>query len=328
MMKMLSFTVSAIALTLSAGEALASDLPSRRAPPPPPYFEPAPVATWTGFYAGVNAGGTWAQSNSVNVWSAPILTGDPTVNMFPVPTAGAAALAASGTLPSSSSGFIGGGQIGYNSQISSNFVAGIEADIQGIGGGGGSSGQSNVVTAPISVVGVPAPNNFVGTTISAAKSLDYIGTVRGRIGYLFTPTLLAYATGGLAYGGVSSSTSVAGTTMGYNLGLAAGNAAYFSNGGFSDTRVGWTAGGGLEWMFLSNWSAKFEYLYYNLGSVSYSAGIPASIVQSGTTGGLPVGSAFYALASQSSASFNGHIVRAGLNYHFNWAAPAPLVAKY
>jgi len=328
MMKRLSFTCSTIALALSAGAALASDLPSRKEPPPPPYFAPERVANWTGFYVGVNAGGTWSQSDSVNVSSASILTADPALNLFAVPTSGAAALAASGTVPSSSSGFIGGGQIGYNWQFNNNFVAGFEADIQGIAGEGGSSTQSNVVTAPIGYNGNPAPNNFVGTTIGASRSLDYIGTVRGRIGYLFTPTLLGYATGGLAYGGVSSRTSIVGSTLGFNLGLAAGNAPYFSNGGFSDTRVGWTAGGGLEWMFLPNWSAKFEYLYYDLGSVSYSAGVSASIVQPGALSMLPVGSPFYALASQSSASFNGHIVRAGLNYHFSWAAPAPLVAKY
>ncbi|HEY8071755.1 MAG TPA: hypothetical protein VIE47_07300 [Methylocystis sp.] len=33
-------------------------------------------------------------------------------------------------------------------------------------------------------------------------------------------------------------------------------------------------------------------------------------------------------ASQTSAQFNGHIIRAGVNYHFNWGAPAPVVAKY
>jgi outer membrane immunogenic protein len=254
------------------------------------------------------------------------VTGNPAINVFPVPTSIAASSAASGALSSHPAGFIGGGQVGYNYQFANSFssvVAGIEADIQGVASGGGSSTVSNVVTAPIAF-----PNNFVDTSISASNRLDYLGTVRGRVGFLFTPTLLAYGTGGLAYGGVSSNTNISGSTVGFNLGLASGNAPYFSNGGFSNTRVGWTVGGGLEWLFLPNWSAKVEYLYYNLGSVSYSAGNPTSIVQPGTTGGLAVGSPFYSLSSQSSTHFNGNIVRVGINYHFNWGAPAPVVAKY
>ena len=50
-----------------------------------------------------------------------------------------------------------------------------------------------------------APGSTAVAAIAASKSLDYLGTVRGRLGYLFTPTLLVYATGGLAYGGVNSS---------------------------------------------------------------------------------------------------------------------------
>jgi outer membrane immunogenic protein len=93
---------------------------------------------------------------------------------------------------------------------------------------------------------------------------------------------------------------------------------WFGHGSFSDTRVGWTAGGGLEWLFAPNWSAKAEYLYYDLGAVTY--------------GGSPIatftGGALFTLnALQSSTRFNGHVVRAGLNYHFNWGT-ALVVAKY
>ena len=66
-------------------------------------------------------------------------------------------------------------------------------------------------------------------------------------------------------------------------------------------------------MFLPNWSAKAEYLYYDLGSVTHSAVL---ITQQGP----------YSV-SQSSTRFNGHIVRVGLNYHFNWGT-APVVARY
>ena len=75
-------------------------------------------------------------------------------------------------------------------------------------------------------------------------------------------------------------------------------------------------------MFLPNWSAKVEYLYYDIGTVTTHGSL---LVQSNSTaGGVPWGIA----GQNTSAKFDGHIVRAGVNYHFNWGAPAPVVAKY
>jgi len=78
--------------------------------------------------------------------------------------------------------------------------------------------------------------------------------------------------------------------------FAAGSANY------SNLLVGWTAGGGMEWMFHPNWSVKAEYLYYDLGAVSTSGPV---------AGTSPSGAPFaaFTLASQASARFNGHIVR-------------------
>jgi outer membrane immunogenic protein len=72
-------------------------------------------------------------------------------------------------------------------------------------------------------------------------------------------------------------------------------------------------------MLLPNWSLKVEYLYYDLSSVSFALS-PLVITN---FAGTPLSTAF----PQSSARFNGNIVRAGLNYHFTWL-PAPIVAKY
>jgi len=312
--RMLLASVGAIAL---AGTAFAADLPLRA--PPPVYVPPPPVMTWTGFYVGLNAGGTWG-SNSVDVTTVPLnaFTG----NAFPGPTSIAAALAATGTQSANTGGFIGGGQIGYNYQFYNNFVAGIEADIQGVAGAHATSNRFGSVDA-LSSVGFPG--NFATVDTTVHQALDYLGTVRGRLGWAITPTLLIYGDGGLAYGGVSSETGIFGQNIGVNLGLCCGNPSFFSNGGISTTRVGWTAGGGVEWMFLPNWSAKVEYLYYNLGSASYSAGFATALAAGGV---IPVGTPIYGLASQSSTHFNGNIVRAGINYHFNWGAPAPIVAKY
>jgi outer membrane immunogenic protein len=88
---------------------------------------------------------------------------------------------------------------------------------------------------------------------------------------------------------------------------------------YNDARIGWTAGGGLEWMFAPNWSAKVEYLYYDLGTASAANVLSAAV---------PAGSLLYGAFYKTSTHFNGQVVRAGLNYHFQWFSPATVVAKY
>src|SRR5918993_5461375 len=108
--------LAATALT-TAGltAASAADLPVRAAPPP--YIAPVPIFTWTGFYAGVNAGWGWRDDDQETV----VLT----------PGAGTPGLAGTLFFPGNGDGgFTGGAQIGYNYQIGS-FVIGAEADIQG-----------------------------------------------------------------------------------------------------------------------------------------------------------------------------------------------------
>src|SRR5208283_4000314 len=134
--------------------------------------------------------------------------------------------------------------------------------------------------------------------------------------------LLVYGTGGLAYGGVNSSVSSVEAVLGPGVGAAV-NSPAFAGGSYSNTRVGWTAGAGLEWMFWPNWSAKFEYLYYDLGSAHYLAG--GAAMNAGPVGGS-YGFGVASILTTASTQFSGHIFRAGLNYHFNWAAPAPVLA--
>ena len=71
---------------------------------------------------------------------------------------------------------------------------------------------------------------------------------------------------------------------------------------------------------MPNWSSKVEYLYYDLGTAT----VPATVAAVFAPGVMTFG----ALGQQVSSRFNGNIVRAGINYHFNWAAPAPVLAKY
>jgi outer membrane immunogenic protein len=262
-------------------------VPYTKAPPPAP--------GWTGYYVGLNAGATWGGQNGIDVVSAG--TFNPSGYNPAIMNQGAAGATAHLSNGNDNGGFIGGGQIGYNYQVA-NWVFGIEADIQGISGG------SRNFTASTSVMdnnGLP-----VTTQLEASKQLDYLGTVRGRLGFLATPTLLLYGTGGLAYGGVKSSASISQLHV---PDFAPGTTSGSTAASFSEARAGWTAGAGLEWLFMPNWSAKAEYLYYDLGDVSYSAGL---LQAADSTGFVR-----YAVSPQVSSRFDGNIVRVGVNYHFN-----------
>ncbi|MGB6175173.1 MAG: outer membrane beta-barrel protein [Methylocella sp.] len=296
-------SAGAMALT---GAAVAADLPSRA--PPPVYLPPPPVFSWTGPYIGLNAGYTWSNQNTVGTFTGDVF-GNPNL-VGGTDFSEASAELATGSVSVKNDGFIGGGQIGYNYQFGNSWVTGLEADFQGIAAGNG----SNLVFRQATVSG------FAGTPIdqnlSSSRSVDWLGTVRGRIGFLITPTFLLYGTGGLAYGDARTRTSI--TQIVESDVFLPDH--YSSFGGFSHALAGWTVGGGLEWLFYPNWSLKVEYLYYDLGRATFalspltnfnSAGIPF-------TGGAP----------SSSTRFNGNIVRAGLNYHFNLWGPAPIVAKY
>ena len=318
-----SLLASASALALT-GAAFAADLA-----PPPDYLAPPPVMTWTGFYAGLNAGYTFGGSNSVDVETASQL---PTSTLIsPVRPDGdrkdgdrkdgreiktqTAILATQFTdvLSLHNSGFIGGGQVGYNLQFANAWLIGIEADIQGTGARGSAS-----AIGIVPIAGLPPSTAQAQSNISVNNAVDYLGTVRGRLGYLVTPTLLIYGDGGFAYGGVHEGVDIASTFPPSGLGLSPGF------GSFTNTRPGWTAGGGLEWLFSPNWSVKAEYLYYDLGRVTFGGG-GLTLATSGPAAGFgPAGTTFFT----DSTRFNGHIVRVGLNYHFNWWGAGPVVAKY
>jgi outer membrane immunogenic protein len=289
-------SAGALALT---GAAFAADL----APPP--------VMTWTGFYAGLNAGYTFGGSNSVDVETASRL---PAVDISPPGQEALEIKTQTATTQSTdvlslhNSGFIGGGQVGYNLQFANAWLIGIEADIQGTGA---RSSASAIGIVPIA--GNPPSTAQAQSNISVNNAVDYLGTVRGRLGYLVTPTLLIYGDGGFAYGGVHEGIDIASTFPPSGLGLSP------AFGSFTKTRPGWTAGGGLEWLFSPNWSVKAEYLYYDLGRITFGGG-GLTLATAGAT--------FFTDLPVASTRFNGHIVRVGLNYHFNWWGAGPVVAKY
>jgi len=168
---------------------------------------------------------------------------------------------------------------------------------------GTASGTSNLL--------VQSPTAIVTQTTTAQQSTDWYGTVRGRLGWLATPNLLLFGTGGFAYGRVSDSANVAFSTSvsivspitGFAFSCAAGPCYLGSS---SAIRTGWTAGGGLEWLLDQHWSAKIEYQFVDLGTET----VLLTALCSGTNCGGKI-SSFNAVFHDR---FN--VVRLGLNYRF------------
>jgi outer membrane immunogenic protein len=307
---MKKFALAVSVLVISAVSASAADLAPQTYTKALP-IEVAPACVWCGWYVGGNVGYSQSEPTSVNssaVVTSPGLFGE----LVPSIPAGPAAGLTTGIPVGSQKGIIGGGQFGYNFQ-SGLFVAGFEADIQGLSG---RATGTSVTTAPL--VGAVPPTN-ANATLTAANSVNWLGTVRGRIGIAAAPNFLIYGTGGLAYGGVNSSTGINQTIL--TIGGAGTNGTFPASGNFAETRVGWTVGAGGEWMFTGNWSAKLEYLHYDLGSANYGTTVSNFAVAGGDI--LP-GTLLYALGQSSSTNFRGDIVRVGINYKFG----GPVVAKY
>jgi len=276
------------AAILVTGAASAADLGR---PAPAPVYTKAPVAvaySWTGFYGGVSGGYGWSADDvntAVGIGQVP-----------PSPQALGDAAALGLHFPTSPKGFLGGGTLGYNVQTG-QFVWGVETDLSWADIKGTST---QGVTAPVA-------GGLAFTTSSGVgeQKIDAFGTLRGRLGFTPMNSLLVYGTGGLAYGHVESNTNIGETT---NTAVVASitNAV----GSASSWRGGWTAGAGLEYAFAPRWTAKAEYLYYDLGTISYNS----------TSTGFHVGAPPFPYNTNSvtsTADFKGNIVRGGINYKFN-----------
>ena len=274
-MKISSLLAVAALATSSAGAAMAADLPMRSAPPAPYYA--APVFTWTGFYIGVNAGASFANTAGL---ATP--AGFTAANGFVNTTNSFGPFRGS----SSGVGFVGGGQAGYNFQTGM-FVYGLETDIDYFGQGGSGTrtfSDTNVYPA-------------AGSTFSLTRrSADgYLGTVRGRVGIAAFDRTLLYVTGGLAYGDYGTSYKLGQFVNGANT----ANVINFSGNPGSDTRIGYAIGAGVEYAITQNISAKAEYLYTDLGSRTYNLTNPQT-------------PAVISVKSDGSSQ----LARVGLNYKF------------
>lgn len=283
--------IVAISSFALAQMASAADLPVK-APvyePPPP-----PVYSWTGFYIGANIGGGWGDRNvgyaANDLLSLGLfLPNFPNLNGAPPPAS------------IHTSGVLGGLQVGYNWQMGSAWLIGAEADIDwsGVKGSASTGGALGQFMFP----------PFVNTV---EEKVEWLGTVRARLGYLPTPNLLAFVTGGFAYGEVeqSGSYTTADATLGTLVRLGYGydcsaNVPCFS-GSASDTAFGGAAGGGLEYAIAKNWTIRGEYLYVSLAG--------KSVIETATA--LPAGTTIPSSFTANFGRTNLNIVRAALNYRF------------
>jgi len=279
--------VAGIVLTAAMNTAQAADMPVK-APIPSAY-------NWTGFYLGANVGYGWgnrsadfAANDSASAFLFGIIL--PAAGGNPAP-------------PTSfkSSGVLGGVQLGYNWQFNSTWLLGLETDIDWAGlKGSGSSGATSF-----------GGNQFVMTS---EERIKWFGTVRARLGYLPMDNLLAYVTGGFAYGRVEHTAPLDSTTgdisafhatFGYNC--FAGTTCFA--GSSSRIATGWTAGTGFEYAVWRNVTLKAEYLYVNLGGNSVTEPALVHATGAGATTALSSITANYGRT-------NFNVARVGVNFRY------------
>lgn len=313
------WVVGAVSLVLSSAPALSADMPYR---PYPPRYAPPPVISWTGFYLGVNAGYSWGVSPfitpSQNV--AMLRVGPPVETQMALTSAAAAAQ----KLSASTNGFSGGLQVGFNWQASEGLLVGIEADAQGFA-------NTKERATSVALLDIPDGNGMqISSFAQGSRSLNYLGTLRARVGYFVMPTLLVYGTAGLAYGGVSGDYGV--TQALVNLPAVEPQAlpgvvpapfaasAWSGQARYQTNRLGWAAGLGVEWMFMPGVTLRGEYLYYSLGT--QTTPVVAMQVPANPATGTAFGN-----VTRATTRFDGHLFRAGVNILFNESSPvaAPIV---
>jgi outer membrane immunogenic protein len=218
-------TTAALFSIVLGQAAVAADMPVKA-----PAAIVAPY-NWSGIYLGGHAGWGWGSSNTV---------------LDAIPSIGVAA----GTPLSSinPSGFMGGGQIGFNWQMNS-IVLGVEGSFSG-------ADLSDSVSCTVA-----------GSTFTCPTKINWLATATGRIGVVVNQRLLGYVKGGAAWEHAKYSLSDP-------LGTVFTAGSTFSS---TDTRLGWLIGVGAEYAFADHWSAFVEYNYMDFGTAAESSFLPAPV---------------------------------------------------
>jgi outer membrane immunogenic protein len=182
--------------------------------------------------------------------------------------------------------FVGGGQVGANYQIN-NVVLGVEGDFDW-------AANNNNVTG-----GVVIPGIGLGHTFAVNSNNTWITTLAGRLGIAYDHWLF-YGKGGAAWVGNNGFT-VTDVTTGLSL-----------TGTNNNSNTGWVAGGGVEWAFANNWTAKIEYDYIGLSNRTFVVPLTSPVLAGDTF----------------TLHRNIQMVTVGINYLFNWGGTAPVTARY
>ncbi len=260
---------------LVVGRTMAADM-AVKAPPPAPV--PVPFFSWSGFYIGGHIGWGWGDFD----FRDPYVKLNEPILIFPGLILG---------VPLErhfhGNSFLGGLQAGVNAQYHS-IVVGIEGDISWMD----IHGEFRSSTSSL--------DGLVTTSEGVSAKLDWLATLRSRLGWAYDRYLL-YATGGVAFGGVHGSGDL---TLGIDqlgtLSIATSD---------RKTHVGWTAGAGVEGMITSNWSAKLEYLYTDLGWLKHEGPVTVGGTLAPVLSGISLlGGGDFKVVVQT--------VKLGLNYRF------------
>jgi len=285
------------AMVVLAGSAYAADLPAKE-----PGQASTPSPRWTGGYIGFNIGSHWSL-NDVQLATAKTYV-NPAGALSAAAPANAAVNGANWMYGEHRDSLIGGLQIGYDWQIN-RWLVGLEAAFQALE----TPGREKSATRTIAITPGFLPGYSSVQTMSVLTRLDYLGTATGRVGLLATPSVLLYGTGGFAFGRIEMSAAISGASVNSPTPFNA----YSSGASLTETRNGWILGLGAEWMIAKNWSAKLEYVHYDLGSTSYTF---RTTVTAGP-GGVPAGTTAYTYRTVVSSHFNGDIVCLGINWRFD-----------
>jgi outer membrane immunogenic protein len=254
-----------------------------------PLPPPPPPWSWSGFYIGVQGGGGLGTTDD-NLLSIQQCNAAGVCN--PTQVLNPPGLARDSYLLS---GWHGGGTIGWNWQTGP-IVFGVEGDISG-SNIEGTSGCSQGITA-----------FFSGKVSSCSTKMTWFATATGRLGFAIDHALLYVKAGG-AWAHFDRNTNTGFVS-------AAPSGVAFSAPTVGENRSGFTFGAGIEYAFWGNWSAKLEYDYMDFGTKTFS------FLTTQPPAGNTVNSTF-------EDRERVHVVRAGLNYRFNWGkAPVAVMAKY
>jgi outer membrane immunogenic protein len=238
-----TFITTAVGAVLLVETSFAADLHSRT-----PYAPPDPVFTWTGIYLGGQIGYAWTQNNNYIESVGHSVLGNVFYDSYSPQT--------------NAHGPIGGAHLGYNLQVN-QWLLGLEGDLEdsNLGKTTSFSDYSNYY------------QDHIPTTVQSSLGLQ--SSIRGRAGIVFDHVLF-YGTGGAAFGDSANqiTTNYPGCIRTFTHNCLFGVGPFIGHDSFSQIRVGWTAGSGIELAITRNWSARAEYRFTQFGNnTSYLANV-------------------------------------------------------